>query len=171
MDEIVARMRLPFFKIFSDFAHFSNILPFFSPLFLPFFWKIARMPILSRTGPVTSNSIVSSKQQISGLKITNWILQFAFRKFSIFYHNQLQIFEKIYQCELNPVNFGPPLILTQHQGVKVNSVQNKPSSGYSILHKSLGIFLKCVMKYPLLSIFTIICILTTFSISAIREKY
>ena len=55
MRAIIARMRLPFFKIFSNFVHFCQnfILPFFCP-FLRFFWKIARMPFLSRIGPATN---------------------------------------------------------------------------------------------------------------------
>ena len=45
--------RLPFFKNFKFYTFlpkFSNILPFFA-LFLPSFWKIARVPLLSRIGP------------------------------------------------------------------------------------------------------------------------
>ena len=45
--------RLPFFKNFKFYTFlpkFSNILPFFA-LFLPSFWKIARVHLLSRIGP------------------------------------------------------------------------------------------------------------------------
>ena len=52
MHAIVACMRLPFFQnIFNCFTflpNFSNI--------LPFFWKIAHIPILSRIGPVCTSS-------------------------------------------------------------------------------------------------------------------
>ena len=55
---IIAHNHLPFFKIFSNFAHFCPnfqifcpFLTFFCP-FLSFFWKLACMPLLSRKGPV-----------------------------------------------------------------------------------------------------------------------
>ena len=48
---IVAGTRLPFFKIFSNFVHFCRNFQIFCP-FLPFFWQIARMPLLSRISPV-----------------------------------------------------------------------------------------------------------------------
>ena len=53
MHAIVAHMRLLFFKIFSDFVYFSQIFKCFAPFcpFLSFFWKIARIPLLSRIGP------------------------------------------------------------------------------------------------------------------------
>ena len=56
MHAIVARMRLPFFKIFSNFVHFCSNFQIFYPFFaffffFPFFWKIAHMPLLSRIGP------------------------------------------------------------------------------------------------------------------------
>ena len=54
---IIARSHLLFFKIFSNFVYFwpnfhifCPFLPFFN-IFLLFFWKIARMPLLSRIGP------------------------------------------------------------------------------------------------------------------------
>ena len=53
---IIAHNHLPFLKIFSNYAHFcpffSNILSFFTlNFFLPFFWKIACISLLSRIGP------------------------------------------------------------------------------------------------------------------------
>ena len=62
MHAIVACMRLPFFKIFSNFAHFWPNFQIFCPFsppppfffFLPFFWKISCMPFHSRIGPVYS---------------------------------------------------------------------------------------------------------------------
>ena len=51
MHAIVARMRLPFFKILSSFVYFSPHFQIFS-LFWPFFWKISHMPFLFRIGPV-----------------------------------------------------------------------------------------------------------------------
>ena len=53
MHAIVAHMRLLFFKIFSNFVYFSQIFKYFAPFcpFLSFFWKIARIPLLSRIGP------------------------------------------------------------------------------------------------------------------------
>ena len=50
MHAIVARMRLPFFKIYLNFVHFCPNFRIFCP-FPPFFWKIACMPLLSRIGP------------------------------------------------------------------------------------------------------------------------
>ena len=50
MHAIVARLRLAFFKVFLNFVHFCPNFQIFCP-FLPFFWKIARMPLLSRIGP------------------------------------------------------------------------------------------------------------------------
>ena len=47
---IVARMRLPFLKNFSNLYIFAEIFKYFA-LFLAFFWKIARMPYFSRVGP------------------------------------------------------------------------------------------------------------------------
>ena len=47
---IVTCMRLPFSKIFSNFVHFCQNFQIFCP-FLSFFWKIACMPLLSRTSP------------------------------------------------------------------------------------------------------------------------
>ena len=47
---IVACMGLPFFKIFSNFVHFCPNFQIFCP-FLPFFSKIASMPLLSRIIP------------------------------------------------------------------------------------------------------------------------
>ena len=47
---MIARSHLAFFKIFSGFVHFCPNFQIFSP-FLPFFGKIARMPLLSRIGP------------------------------------------------------------------------------------------------------------------------
>ena len=47
MHAIVVRMRLPFSKIFSNFVHFCLTFQMFCH-FLPFFWKITRMPLLSR---------------------------------------------------------------------------------------------------------------------------
>ena len=47
---IIARNHLPFFKMFSNFVHFCPNFQIFC-LFLPFFWKIARMPLLSRISP------------------------------------------------------------------------------------------------------------------------
>ena len=44
---IIAHNHLSFFKIFSNFCTFSPLLN----IFLPFFWKIAWMPLLSRIGP------------------------------------------------------------------------------------------------------------------------
>ena len=49
MHALVAHMRLPFFKIFSYFVHFCPNLQIFCPL-LPFFFKIARVLLLSRIG-------------------------------------------------------------------------------------------------------------------------
>ena len=49
MHAIVARMRLPFLKIFSNFLHFCPHFQIFCP-FLPFFLKIALMPFHSGTG-------------------------------------------------------------------------------------------------------------------------
>ena len=53
-----ARNHLPFFKIFSIFGHLCPnfqilcpLLTFFCFFFLTFFWKIVRMPLLSRIGP------------------------------------------------------------------------------------------------------------------------
>ena len=46
-------MRLPFFKLFSNVVHFCPNLQIFYP-FLSFSWKIARMTLLSRIGPVRS---------------------------------------------------------------------------------------------------------------------
>ena len=53
MHVLVTRMRLPFFIIFSNFVHFCQNFQMFYPfcLFLPFFWKFACMPLLSRIGP------------------------------------------------------------------------------------------------------------------------
>ena len=50
---IIAHKHLPFFKIFSNFVHFCPNFQIFCP-FLPFFWKILRMPLLSRIGPERS---------------------------------------------------------------------------------------------------------------------
>lgn len=50
MHAIIASMRLPFFKILSNFLHFCQNFQTFSP-FWPFFWKIARLPLSSRIGP------------------------------------------------------------------------------------------------------------------------
>ena len=47
---IIARNHMPFFKIFSDFIHFCPNFQIFC-LCLLFFWKIARMHLLSRIGP------------------------------------------------------------------------------------------------------------------------
>ena len=56
---IIARSHLPFFKILSNFVHFCPNFQIFCR-FLPFyyyfyiflhFWKIARMPLLSRIDP------------------------------------------------------------------------------------------------------------------------
>ena len=61
---IIARNHLLFFKIFSNFgtflSKFSNILPLlpFLNTFLPFIWKIARMPVLSRIGPAQFDVLV-----------------------------------------------------------------------------------------------------------------
>ena len=59
---IIARNHLPLFKIFWNFVHFCPNCPIFCPfllffnVFLPcfcsFFWKIVRMLLLSRIGPV-----------------------------------------------------------------------------------------------------------------------
>ena len=58
---IIACNHLPLFKIFSNFVHFCPDSQIFCPFFpvehflsffCPFFWKIARMPLLSRIGPV-----------------------------------------------------------------------------------------------------------------------
>ena len=46
MHAIVARMRMPFFKIFPNFVHFAQIFNYFA-----LFWKIARMFLLSRICP------------------------------------------------------------------------------------------------------------------------
>ena len=47
---IIAHNHVPFFKIFSNFVHFCPNFPIFCP-FLHFFWKISRMPLLSRIDP------------------------------------------------------------------------------------------------------------------------
>ena len=47
---IIVCNHLPFLKIFSNFVQFSNILPFFN-IALPFFWKIAPTPSLSKISP------------------------------------------------------------------------------------------------------------------------
>ena len=49
----VARMKLPFFEIFSNFVHFCLNFLTFCP-FLPFFWKIPRMSLLSGIGPANT---------------------------------------------------------------------------------------------------------------------
>ena len=53
MHAIVACMRLPFFKLLSNFVHFCPNFQIFCPFhsFLPFFWKITLMSLLSRIGP------------------------------------------------------------------------------------------------------------------------
>ena len=54
MHAIVARMRLPFFKTFVNFVNFCPIFQIFClflSFFLPFLWKLARTPLLSRIGP------------------------------------------------------------------------------------------------------------------------
>ena len=47
MHGIVTHVKLPFFKVFSNFVHFCPYFQIFCP-FLPFFWKIVLMPLLSR---------------------------------------------------------------------------------------------------------------------------
>ena len=56
---IMACNHLPFFKIFSNFVHFCTKFQIFCPFcsFLPFYWKIACMPLLSRIGPGWTNHI------------------------------------------------------------------------------------------------------------------
>ena len=51
MHAIVARIKLPFFKIFSNFVHFRPNFQIVLLFFLPFFWKTAGMPFLSRKSP------------------------------------------------------------------------------------------------------------------------
>ena len=55
MHGIVTCTRLPFFKIFSFFIHFCPNFQIFCP-FLPFFWIIARMPLLSNIDPGCPNA-------------------------------------------------------------------------------------------------------------------
>ena len=65
---IIARNKLPLFKMFSNFVHFCPnfqiFCPFlpFSNIFLPFFFKISRVPWLSRIGPAFSNRQVPQEK-------------------------------------------------------------------------------------------------------------
>ena len=72
MHAIVACMRLPFFKMFSNFLHFRPNYQIFCP-FLPFFWKIACMPLLSRIGNANYCNNISLKSKVFPWlsKITN----------------------------------------------------------------------------------------------------
>ena len=56
MDAIGACMRLPFFKIFSNFIHFCPNFQIFSPFF-PFFWTLAWLENSSAEGFVSWNLI------------------------------------------------------------------------------------------------------------------
>ena len=67
---IIACNHLPFFKIFSSFVHFSQSLNI-----LPFFWKIALMPWLSRIGP----------DIFPGLGLGDLIAQFYFKPESFYF--------------------------------------------------------------------------------------
>ena len=79
MCAIVACMRLPFFKIFWSFVHFCQYFQIFCP-FLPFFWKIAPMPLLSRIGPGRSD--LNSSMNKNFLQLLKLFLK-AYNKFWI----------------------------------------------------------------------------------------
>ena len=79
MRAIVALMRLPFFKIFWSFVHFCQNFQIFCP-FLPFFWKIAPMPLLSRIGPGSSD--LNSSMNKNFLQLLKLFLK-AYNKFWI----------------------------------------------------------------------------------------
>ena len=54
LHSIIVCNDLPFFKIFSNLVHFPQIFKYFAlfqHFFLPFFWKIAPIPLLFRIGP------------------------------------------------------------------------------------------------------------------------
>ena len=61
---IIARNGLPFLKIFSNFVHFCPNFQIFCP-FLPFFWKIARIPILSRIDSEYLTDLLSTVFEMS----------------------------------------------------------------------------------------------------------
>ena len=88
LSAIIARNDLPisnYFQIFNIFANFWNILPFltFSALFLPFFWKIVRMPLLSTTDPVCKNVFLKTSIHPAALIKRFWLRCFTvhFAKF------------------------------------------------------------------------------------------
>ena len=78
MHAIVARMGLPFFKVFSNFVHFCPkfqiFCPFF-PFFTLFFWKISRIPLLSRTGLVISEMYDSNVKRHLRMILSNTMFQ------------------------------------------------------------------------------------------------
>ena len=80
MHAIVARMRLPFFKIFSYFVTFCSNCQIIDP-FLPFFWKISRMPLVSRIGPISEQLFLRTTMK-SGFfwQICSWDFNFFRRK-------------------------------------------------------------------------------------------
>ena len=74
---IVARMRLPFFKIFLNFVHFCPNFQIFCPFFALFsycFWKIARMPLLSKLRPDLNmrNSMIMLTFSVFDHKYPSW---------------------------------------------------------------------------------------------------
>ena len=62
-----SRAFLPFFKILSKFVYFCPNFQIFCP-FLPFFLKIACMPVLSRIGPVIIVLLFVTWQKIGSMR-------------------------------------------------------------------------------------------------------
>ena len=79
MHAIVARIKLPFFKIFSNFVHFCPNFQI-SCLFLPFFWKLACMPFLPKIGPDNKwfywNLSFYEKKNRHGWRLNIWSIAF-----------------------------------------------------------------------------------------------
>ena len=97
----------PFSKCFQIWYIFAQIFKYFA-LFLPFFWKITRMPLLSRIGPgfILKTALMNPKWYLTGI-IWFWLLWHCIILFILITLQGLKIMV-VYICYYKELDsFGP----------------------------------------------------------------